>query len=142
MKTLFTLTALLIFSSSVLLYGKNIGGEGLKKDTLAISTKSINRSILSDEEYIDDIPFDTKLVAVTSLFKNLNKPESENYINDIPFNTEENASYFFYAMHKILVEDEDYIDDIPFDTLDIAITYQGDSNTDFAFDLEKRKCDD
>lgn len=142
MRTIVTLTALLIFSSSVLLYGKNFNGEGLKKDSLAISTKSINRSILTEEEYIDDIPFDTKMIAVTSLFKNLNKPESESYINDIPFSTEENASYFIYAMHKILVEDEEYVNDIPFDTLDIAITYQGDSATDFAFELEKRKCDD
>lgn len=141
MRSTLTLAALFLFLSTSILYGRNFYISGLKKDTLSISSKVNYRILVLDEEYVNDIPFNTKMIAIESLFTHLEKPQLESYINDIPFNTEVSSSYYLYTKNKILVEDEKYIDDIPFNTLDLATKYQSDCSSDFAFDLEKRKCD-
>lgn len=71
-----------------------------------------------DEEAIDDIPFDTEIVALQSELAKFNYADEES-IDDIPFNTEMVAANYHYA--KSLEIDIDFaieedIKDIPFDT--------------------------
>jgi hypothetical protein len=83
-----------------------------------------------EEEYVNDIPFDTKCVSTLCKYNNALKEvfviEEEAYVDDIPFETEHIAaeSLMEQAMKKeYLFEEEAYIDDIPFDTYAIAKNY-------------------
>lgn len=78
---------------------------------------------LSDEAYIDDIPFNTELVArdyiTRQLVADTLRPETEEYVNDIPFDTHA----ILAKMHsdsattvRYQPAAESYIDDIPFRT--------------------------
>lgn len=93
--------------------------------TLNASFQSLAAPISFEEEnYIDDIPFNTECIVMelnsTSISFDF---EEESYINDIPFNTEEIA-----AQHNddttCLFEDESYINDIPFETKNIVVSMQ------------------
>ena len=79
--------------------------------------------VFEEEEYIDDIPFDTQAIAEAyHLNETMNVEfafEEEEYINDIPYNTYEitkNYRYEKYLKNVFVLEEEEYIDDIPFDT--------------------------
>ena len=79
--------------------------------------------IVEDEEYIDDIPFDTEAVAEAFLLnETMNVAfdfEEEAYIDDIPCNTYKvvkNYRYEKYLENVFVFEEEEYIDDIPFNT--------------------------
>lgn len=82
---------------------------------------------LADEEYVDDIPFDTEIIASRFFSENFadndptNLPE-ESYVNDIPFNTKKIACDFLVISlcKKYFPEDEDCVNDIPFNTEEIA----------------------
>ncbi len=93
-----------------------------KADTLEIRNgMAENLPQPTDEEYINDIPFDTKEVSSGYLFSNLPKPAEEAPVNDFPFDTKTLSDRF---LHKILPEiapeEEGYIKDIPFNTSFIA----------------------
>lgn len=75
---------------------------------------------VEEESYINDIPFDTKTVALNSLFTDLVRPDEEAYVNDIPMDTEEIASMFSYSALNIRPDEEAYINDIPFDTAEVV----------------------
>ena len=82
------------------------------------------------EEYIDDIPFNTELVAAQALYEQAISVEffmeEEDYINDIPFNTSYIVKVYKYnqAMADIFdMEEENYVDDIPFNTFSIALEF-------------------
>ena len=79
-----------------------------------------------EEEYIDDIPFDTQaVVEAFMLNETMNVAfdfEEEAYIDDIPYNTYEiarNHKMEEYLKNLFVFEEEEYIDDIPFDTEEI-----------------------
>ncbi len=86
---------------------------------------------LTEEAYIDDIPFDTEQIAGTaSPAADLTQfaLKEEEYIDDIPFNTEEIVQSLQQgvdqdrAMAEIFpLDDEPYIDDISFNTGQIAM---------------------
>ena len=83
-----------------------------------------------EEEYVNDIPFDTKCVSILCKYNRALKEvfvnEEESYVNDIPFETAKIAeeSLMEQAMKKeYLFEEEAYVDDIPFDTYSIAKKY-------------------
>lgn len=105
---------------------------------------------LEDEEYVNDIPFNTSTIIGIDLDTNKNEDfmepglefiqnliivrsimavnfdmEEEEYVDDIPFDTEsvadKNVAFlsaaFIQGMSvEFTLEDEGYIDDIPFDT--------------------------
>ena len=93
-----------------------------KSDTLEIRNgMAKNLPQPADEEYINDIPFNTKEVSSGYLSTNLPKPAQEASVNDFPFDTKTLSDRF---LHKILPEiapeEEGYIKDIPFNTSFIA----------------------
>lgn len=70
-KTLLTLAAILMIASTI----------GTSVPTM--TTKTETNFNFEQEEYIDDIPFDTEQVILENTFK----MEKEEYIDDIPFDT-------------------------------------------------------
>lgn len=83
--------------------------------------------VFEEEEYIDDIPFNTQAIAEAYLLNETMNVEfdfeEEAYIDDIPFNTYEVVKN--YKIEESLrnvcdFEDESYVDDIPFNTEKIA----------------------
>ena len=83
---------------------------------------------LEEENYIDDIPFNTEEIAsnipgysANSLVLTL---EEENYIDDIPFCTRKvyDSLMLNSSLNKFQLDDETYIDDIPFDTYEVSIS--------------------
>ena len=80
-----------------------------------------------DEKYVNDIPFNTEVIALSAPCFSVYYPklilEDENYINDIPFNTEAIAlSVLSFSIYhpELILEDEKYINDIPFDTYKVS----------------------
>ncbi len=72
-----------------------------------------------EEEYIDDIPFDTECISIDCLYQEAisidYQIEDEKYINDIPFDTKCISAKCRYnkAMKvEFNFEEEEYIDDI------------------------------
>jgi len=79
--------------------------------------------VFEEEEYIDDIPFDTLAIAEACILNETMNVEfdfeEEAYIDDIPYNTHEVAKNYKiekYLKNVFVFEEEEYIDDIPFDT--------------------------
>jgi len=94
--------------------------------------------VTNEEMYIDDIPFNTELIAANALHEQAMKQQfqlaEEAYIDDIPFDTESVVKIGLsnWAMsQKFVMETEDYIEDIPFDTAKSA--------TDFSFRMMDEK---
>jgi hypothetical protein len=79
---------------------------------------------LSDESYINDIPFNTGAIFCRFIkCKVMNmKLQDEPAVDDIPFNTYEISAKILNPLPavKTILDDEAYIDDIPFDTSVIA----------------------
>lgn len=78
------------------------------------------------------------------LFSNNVNPqlEDENYINDIPFNTEEIASDILGVSNippsVFILDDEEYIDDIPFNTVEIVSNIKNNFvSSDFSLEEER-----
>lgn len=77
---------------------------------------------LAEENYIDDIPFNTEEIVSNIPDYSVNplvlKLEEENYIDDIPFCTRKvyNSLMLNSSLNNLQLDDETYIDDIPFDT--------------------------
>jgi hypothetical protein len=82
-KITISVVAILIGLSTM---GKNFP---VSKNTNEVKTeiKQIELPVLTEEVYVNDIPFDTKFVYDQYILKNTMLLEDENYINDIPFNT-------------------------------------------------------
>jgi hypothetical protein len=76
---------------------------------------------LSDEDYIDDIPFDTRSVALRSGVPPFTL-EEEGYIDDIPFDTKRIACQALFGQ-MMDCREEAYVDDIPFSTEEIYREY-------------------
>lgn len=108
-------TTLFLFIASVAF------GSELKQDNiLEVASPEI---IFEEEEYIDDIPFDTQAIAEAYLLNETMNVEfdfeEEAYIDDIPSNTYEVAKNYKiekYLKNVFVFEEEEYIDDIPFKT--------------------------
>ena len=92
---------------------------------LLANKASANEIYFEDEAYINDIPFDTKMV-VENLNNSVFQFEDEAYIDDIPFNTASiNAQYLYEEAiaEDYNFEEESDIIDMPFETEVIAATY-------------------
>lgn len=122
MKTKLTFALFFLFINTMLFAGRDIISATSGTDTLVI-TSSVRLPLPEEELYINDIPFDTKAIALKSLYVNLTAPEEEDYINDIPFDTEVVAAVYNYNLQYILPEEEAYIDDIPFNTSEMVKEY-------------------
>lgn len=85
-----------IYSIIFILIASFAFGSGTNENQTTDSVYVETEFAFAEEEYIDDIPFDTKSIA-------------ENYL----FRESLNVSYEF--------EEEAYVDDIPFDTYQIAL---------------------
>ena len=74
---------------------------------------------LEEEAYVDDIPFNTELIAYQSLVNDMISHDIESYVDDIPFNTKK--IYYESLANNMAVAsaDEAYADDIPFCTHNI-----------------------
>ncbi|MFA6950250.1 MAG: hypothetical protein WCQ70_06155 [Lentimicrobiaceae bacterium] len=123
MKTKLTLAFIFLLLNAVLLSGGNINPSYPGNDTLAITRTMVSLPMAEDESYINDIPFDTRVVALKSLYNNLAKPEAETYINDIPFDTYKVVNLLKSSIKDIHPEEEAYVDDIPFNTADVVSDY-------------------
>ena len=72
---------------------------------------------LQEEAYVDDIPFSTHHLALTSeSFKEDLALSEEGYVKDIPFDTEQIAAAQMLNEMLCCYRNEDYVDDIPFCT--------------------------
>ena len=99
------LSCLLIFGLTSQNYSKPV-----------IDIYSIKDPVITEEAYINDIPFDTYKVAVESILEGEElQLKDEAYINDIPFDTKVIADKYLLNM-KVKTLDETYIDDLPFNT--------------------------
>ena len=78
----------------LLIAGIAYGSQLNPSQTLATEL-TLHEVVFEDEEYIDDIPFDTKSIAENYLLKeSMNIKfdfEDEAFVDDIPFNTEKIA---------------------------------------------------
>jgi len=111
MKTII-LSTILIAGLSVFSYAKPI-----------IEIYSIDESVLSEEAYINDIPFNTWEIAVEAILEDDQlKLDEEPYVNDIPFNTREIACKF-YLRNMLETSGEININDIPFNTEKVYCEY-------------------
>lgn len=82
--------------------------------------------ITPEEEYINDIPFNTKQVSSGYFVANMPKPEKETEYNDIPFDTKSVFDRYLYKpVRGVDIDAEGYINDIPFNTACIARRYTG-----------------
>lgn len=98
MKTLaqsLTVSAAIYSALFILVAGIALGGE-LKTNSSHDAAMTEMVVSFEEEEYIDDIPFNTELIAETYYYnQSMNAQfefEEEAYVDDIPFNTEEIAS--------------------------------------------------
>ena len=77
-------------------------------------------SELTEEAYIDDIPFSTETIfdgLIDLSINNTYELTEEAYIQDIPFNTKEMVESTLELTNNIFyLEEESYIDDLPFST--------------------------
>ena len=140
MKTKLTFAILFLLLNTLLFAGRNLSTTTTGNDTLHIAS-TVRLPLPEEEAYINDIPFDTRAIALQSLFLNLEKPEEEAYINDIPFDTETIAALYNYNLKDIFPEEEAYIDDIPFNTSEIVKEYLINENG-FASTPEMENCND
>jgi hypothetical protein len=86
-----------------------------------------NKSVIKEEQYIDDIPFNTEAIATKARFEKAItiefKLEDETYIDDIPFKTDSLAEVILSTQamsQNFKMTEENYVDDIPFNTSIIA----------------------
>ena len=137
------LTLTIIFGLGQVMGGIIIPVDSSKKATNPEMNMELNMSAMmvvfamEDENYIDDIPFETKEIVMEMKSSDLNMPlcytafilEDEAYIDDIPFDTEEIAAAAFEngSNRLFVMDDESYIDDIPFDTQVIYECYHNNS---------------
>lgn len=89
--------------------------------SLTISANN-NYPLLPEETYINDLPFETEIVAENYSMNEITKGfdfSEENGIFDIPFNTAcatANCRYETALAEEFELEEEAYINDIPFNT--------------------------
>jgi hypothetical protein len=91
--------------------------------TFGLNASAFN---FEEEDYINDIPFDTRVVVenMTEVNDFTISFEEEDYRNDIPFNTEEVVASMTPATDSLIdFEEEAYIDDLPFDTEKVVAAY-------------------
>ncbi len=105
--------------------------KGCHPDPLCVTPKIITFE-LEEEKYVNDIPFNTKIIvenppdfySYSSLINYSIKLEDEEYVEDIPFNTNSVLNLYkanqlinnVKSYSEIITTEEGYIDDIPFDT--------------------------
>jgi len=100
-----------------------LGNTAFANDNTKISALQNENIALTEEAYVNDIPFDTGAVVAEAQYQEALKKsfalEDEKYINDIPFDTRAIACPA--ACEKAMsvhfpLEEEGYINDIPFNT--------------------------
>jgi len=105
--------------------------------TLALTfalTVTAQEFTFDDEELIDDIPFDTEMIAHQAEAENglaSFRFEDEDFINDIPFDTEKVVANYHYneaVSKEFNFPEEATIDDIPFDTHAVVKHLKGQQN--------------
>ena len=79
---------------------------------------------LADEAYVNDIPFNTEMIANQAMLNGVDYLEEEAYVDDIPFDTKK--IYYDSMTDQITAEyqNEDYIDDIPAKIRDLHCNIQ------------------
>lgn len=112
--------SLLIYSVLFLVLAGMAFGSEMDTNPPIISNTTIQNISFEEEDYVDDIPFDTRSIAesfrLELIMNEIYNNEEEAYIDDIPFNTESIAANLLFeeAMTTdIDFEDEAYVDDIP-----------------------------
>ena len=85
----------------------------------------------NEEQYIDDIPFNTAKIAVEAQYQKAIKVEftvpDEQYVNDIPFDTQKIAMNYLRqkALAQVFTVDEEKdVNDIPFSTEKVFLMLQ------------------
>jgi hypothetical protein len=98
--------------SIVLIFGFVATNHGKPTDDIY----SIKETVITEEAYVDDIPFNTWEIAVGALYDGDDaKLAEEPYVDDIPFDTRAIASQcMLQKIEKCL--DEANVNDIPFNT--------------------------
>ncbi len=93
----------------------------------------------NEEEYIDDIPFNTELICHELGLPAIDFGE-EAYVDDIPFDTDAIAEGSHYQA-AITVEfgltDEENVNDIPFSTSEVAAAYHLNASMEKTFELQE-----
>lgn len=77
---------------------------------------------VNDEAYVDDIPFDTRSIANEALLKKMTGANEEAEIDDIPFDTRRIAAELLIASLTEDYRNENEICDIPYETVCIIST--------------------
>jgi len=129
MKTIKNLIPILILS--LLLLSDNIYAHN-EKQLISQTEESI---ALNEEAYVEDIPFDTSVIAAAATYKKEMEKvfalEEEAYIDDIPFETHTTACFEedkTAIPEHFPLEEEQYINDIPFNTALIVAVIKAQSN--------------
>ena len=79
---------------------------------------------LPEEQYVNDIPFETSNISARYTQKVRDTLSLESYVNDIPFNTCAISERYELRNGSLYgLETEQDVNDIPFDTADIANQY-------------------
>lgn len=112
-----TIAAIAITLLSVVTFAQD--NENAENIFGANSLTTSNTFAFIDENYIDDIPFNTEEIALVTELAAFESDEAT--IDDIPFNTEE---IVFNIELAAFVSDEETIDDIPFNTELIVLNIQ------------------
>ncbi|MGE5383739.1 MAG: hypothetical protein ACM3PX_09965 [Omnitrophica WOR_2 bacterium] len=123
MKTKLIFAILFLLFNTIILSGRNLNSVNAGNDTLSTVSTTVILPEVDEETYINDIPFDTKAIALKSLTLNPEKLQADAYMNDIPFDTEKITESDYYKALSIRPEEESYVDDIPFNTSDIVQNY-------------------
>ncbi|MEJ2594843.1 MAG: hypothetical protein P8100_06885 [bacterium] len=81
-----------------------------------------NPPAFDEEEYVDDIPFDTEMVVHMMYLPDIDFAEEKN-VDDIPFDTDHVVKMYHMktAMNEVFeMEEEAVVNDIPFNTETVA----------------------
>lgn len=96
-----------------------------------------------DENYINDIPFDTEAIYSRLAPEMAVFPmETEAYIDDIPFNTHSISAGYYYEKSlntNYRLNDETNIADIPFNTQLVASQYNYNAAVQIAFHYDEEQ---
>ncbi|MEJ2595218.1 MAG: hypothetical protein P8100_08880 [bacterium] len=91
----------------------------------------------TEEEYVDDIPFDTEMICHQLCLPAMDF-EEESYVDDIPFDTEAIAGESLYQAALAIefgLTDEENVNDIPFNTSKVVAAHQLNASMEKTFEL-------
>lgn len=108
-----------------------LSGTAFAHQTLSINHSENTSFLLPEEQYVNDIPFNTAKIAVEAQYQKAIQVQfavpEEKDVNDIPFNTQEIAMAYLHqkAMTQVFaVAAEKDVNDIPFSTEKVFLSIQ------------------